>query len=183
MLSADWNSTSISSILSMAAIFPHVLVVGLAPVLHRVGVKRVLEGLALAKLLIGAGAFWFLVPGESHSFNIAVFFLANKVFNEAMCRHGNLVVADLIDEDLAEHPALNVSRSSLYFGAIALFTKPGQALAAMVGWQVLGVDGPVSSSVLYRYSTLVPVVCGAMQLGLWRLFRQRGAMVENLKVV
>lgn len=43
-------------------------------------------------------------------------------------RHGNLVLADIVDEDYVVNTRAQ-SMSSAIFGANALFTKPGQSLA------------------------------------------------------
>jgi Na+/melibiose symporter-like transporter len=154
-----------SLLLSVAAVAPHAVVVLVAPLLRRYGIETLFRSLLLLKIVIASIALLLLSPEESRPLHIAAFFLANKVFTEAICRHGNLLVADLIDEEAAMHPGRVASRSSLYFGAVALFTKPGQALAAMVGFFALQTGAP-----LFRIVTVVPAACGVLQLLLFARF-------------
>ena len=178
-----WGRPRQSGLLAAAALLPHVVVIAVAPLLRRLGAPRLLQLLAVLKIAISLTAFVFLLPAQSAPVWVAVFFLANKVFTETMCRHGNLVVADLIDEDSQLHPLRVQSRSSLYFGAIALFTKPGQAMAAMVGWGAFATgSGAEGQLQVFRYATLVPAACGALQLVCWRFFKA-GDGKEMLKVV
>ncbi len=134
--------------------------------LRRFGIEALYRSLLLLKIAIASVALLMLSPEESRPLHIAVFFLANKVFTEAICRHGNLLVAELIDEEAARRPERVASRSSLYFGAVALFTKPGQALAAMVGYFALQTGAP-----LFRIVVVVPAACGVVQLLLFARFR------------
>ena len=186
LLSPAWDRSRLSALLALAALLPHVVVVLLAPLLLRIGVKRLLQGLSILKFGLSLSAGYILNPESASAMTIAAYFLANKVFTETMCRHGNLVVAELIDEDFASHPLLTKSRSSLYFGAIALFTKPGQALAAMVGWGAFGSSfGNVSAKVFW-YATFVPALCGLLQFGFWISYFNTGTSIrkiEDLKTV
>ncbi len=165
-----------SILLSAAAVLPHVLVVLLAPLLRAIGVRYLIFALLLVKVVIGMAGWIFLTSGSASVLQLALFFLLNKACTEVICRHGNLVVAELVDEDSGHQTAL--SRSSMYFGAIALFTKPGQALAAMVGYVALQKDAP-----LFQMVTLVPVVCGLLQLGFYSLFSTHQSSKPQMKIV
>lgn len=168
---------SASFLLSAAAVLPHVLVVALAPVLRVVGVRLLLRALVVVKIAVGLAGWYFLTSGGASVAELGAFFLLNKSCTEVICRHGNLLVAELVDEDASNMELGAVSRSSMYFGAIALFTKPGQALAAMVGYLALQKDAP-----LFQMVTLVPVGCGLVQTCLFFMFAS-GESKPQLKIV
>lgn len=113
---------------------------------------------------------------------MAVFLLVNKIMGEAICRHGNLVVADLVDEDMVLSGETS-SRSSLILGTNALFTKPGQALAAVVGWFLFRNQTSVSDGgeVLFYSVVAVPAICGFLQLLLWSQFTLKGSALMQIK--
>lgn len=125
-LAAFWHSV----MLSLASLLPFAAVILLAPRIPKYGIYKVLQFLFLVKLAFGLFGYFF---GDGAGYLFYAFYLVgNKVFNETICRHGNLVVADLVDEDFFLYKRA-VSMSSAVFGANALFTKPGQSLAPMLG--------------------------------------------------
>ena len=61
---------------------------------------------------------------------------SNRVFTEGTCKLLNLVVTDLVDEDFVlNHRKQAVS--ALIFGTLALFSKPGQTFAPIIGTALL----------------------------------------------
>ena len=173
-VSPDVSPAAISMMLAFAATFPHVVVVAIAPALRKFGLYRMMQLLYLLKILISAVAFGSLQPGQSSVSSFCAFFLANKIMTETICRHGNLVVAELSDQDCHRNSRAN-SRSSMYFGAIALFSKPGQAIAAMIGWKALD-----NEYYFFVALTLVPCICGILQVLLWRKFTFSSSKYEEV---
>ena len=176
--STAFRSLGTSTLFVLAAVLPHVVVVLLAPFLITRGLYSVMRTLFAFKLL---SCLFVLMWGWSAAL-MAAFLFVNKVMGEAICRHGNLVVADLVDEDMALHGEV-ASRSSLILGANALFTKPGQAVAAVVGWFVFRGQSEVldHGESLFIYVVAVPAICGAMQMLLWSQFSLRGAKLAQIK--
>lgn len=198
---------STSSLFVLAALLPHVVVVALAPLLLRIGLHSLLRGLFSLKVTLSV--VFYLWWGDA-PLALAAFLMLNKIMTETICRHGNLVVAELVDEgsarvkrgavvertdaclpDMALHRRVE-SRSSLLYGAAALFSKPGQATAAMVGWFIFRDNGDAAAlraTDLAGPVLLVPALCGAAQLLLWQMYRPRrdgdgsGRRVGNAKDV
>ena len=190
-----------SSILALACILPHVFVVLLEPIIKSYGLYAVLMALFVLKLCF-AGSFWMFLDGEGPFVLIGIYLLFNKSFSECICRHGNLVVADLIDEDFVRN-GRHQSLSSAIHGTNAFFTKPGQSLAAMVGWKLLSnanfmpssrlnyfddvVDQveievtPNIRSQLFQMAVLIPICCGIIQIILWFQFSLKGAYLQKVK--
>jgi Na+/melibiose symporter-like transporter len=147
--------------------------------LKRIGVNSLLNWLFIVKILVCLMGFFLIDASAAPLLQLAVFFLSNKVFTEVICRHGNLVVSNLIDEDQAAHEGAQ-SRSALYFGAIALFTKPGQALAAMIGWATLG-NAFEDKVRLFQIVTLIPAFCGVVQLAIFMLYAKKAESAKQIK--
>ena len=194
LLGLDYSTLSsrqLSALLITAsALFPHALVIFFTPFQKTHGLYRLLTGLFIFKLVVAFGVFVF---GSFRSWLlIFLFIFINKSFSECICRHGNLVVADLVDEDQVINKR-TTSISSMIFGANALFTKPGQSLAPMVGWGVLtyhnfrtlASDDEENesglNSLMFSMLCLVPMICGALQLFLWRRFTLHGSHLRYIK--
>ena len=64
------------------------------------------------------------------------FFFSNRVFTEGTCKLLNLIISDLVDEDFVLHNRKQAI-SALIFGTSALFSKPGQTLAPLIGTWLL----------------------------------------------
>lgn len=109
-----------------------------------------------------------------------------KSFSECICRHGNLVVSDIVDEDKVKNQR-DASASTLIFGANALFTKPGQSIAPVVGWSVLsyhnfrGESSAELNGIMFTMLCLVPVCCAIIQYLLWRQYSLKGAYLRQIK--
>eukprot|EP00047_Mylnosiga_fluctuans_P024397 m.160353 g.160353 ORF g.160353 m.160353 type:complete len:413 (+) comp9849_c1_seq1:242-1480(+) len=93
---------------------------------------------------------------------------------QGTCKLLGLVISDLVDEDYIlrrrAHPL-----SALIFGAAALFAKPGQTIAPLLGTTALDRIGAagIQQGVFYLL-VLVPLCCGAVQLLCWAAFSLRG---------
>jgi Na+/melibiose symporter-like transporter len=113
------------------------------------------------------------------------------------------VVANLVDEDMLLHQRAN-SLSTLLFGVNALFTKPGQSIAPMIGWRMLtyydeaatankltdareagvaeGMRGAQTAThVMFLMWTFVPLLCALAQLLVWTRFDLRGSRLQRAK--
>eukprot|EP01114_Cavostelium_apophysatum_P001315 TRINITY_DN11119_c0_g1_i1.p1 TRINITY_DN11119_c0_g1~~TRINITY_DN11119_c0_g1_i1.p1 ORF type:complete len:474 (-),score=86.24 TRINITY_DN11119_c0_g1_i1:66-1487(-) len=180
-----------SVILSLASILPHVFVVVLANRIPSFGLYNVYQTFVIIKIVLSLLAYLFTENAGWAVF--ALFLLANKVFSETICRHGNLVLADLVDEDFVLNNRAQ-SMSSMIFGANALFSKPGQSLAPMLGWYLLSRHHQydptesevhksltVPSDVMFRMLVLVPLFCGILQFFLWRMFALKGDKLKEIK--
>ena len=184
------------SILSSSAVLPHFLVLLFTRLLNRIGLYHLMQfmygfKILLAFLFFWVGHFFFLDQGEtvsSLSF-IMLYMLVAKIFNEAICRHGNLVLADVVDEDKFIYQR-GSSMSSLIFGINAFFTKPGQSLAPMFGWRLLslfsssttgGTAMGISPFMIFFALIGVPVVCGCTQYFLWLFFSLHSNYLEIIK--
>ena len=108
----------------------------------------------------------------------------NQSFSECICRHGNLVVADIVDEDQVVNRRAG-NRSSMLFGATALFSKPGQSIAPMVGWGLLNFQwigqGDNPQTLLFSMLYLVPLLCGIFQYAAWSRYTLRGSYLSGVK--
>jgi len=184
-------------VLSAAATLPHFVVVTIAPFVSQYSLYTVVQGLFMAKLALATAAF-VTIGAESAPASIAIFLMLNKVCNEAMCRHGNLVVADLVDEDYSINKRQE-SASTILYGANALFTKPGQSIAPMLGWSVLqyvGYDADGNNAVrssdsltldsstrgsMFNLLVFLPATCALVQLFLWNKFSLRGSYLQLVK--
>jgi len=205
---ASWHTFSKASVLSLTAVLPHVGVILCASVVARLGVWKLLRQLyvfklltALAELLLGIYVGLHIQQEFSHPTSVAMLFLffvlLNKVSNEVICRHGNLVVANLVDEDMLLHQRSD-SLSTLLFGVNAFFTKPGQSFAPMIGWRVLAyfdktaqpgeteqgdVLGAQSAThAMFLMWTFVPLLCAIAQLLLWARFDLRADRLQRAKL-
>eukprot|EP01065_Artemidia_motanka_P017001 TRINITY_DN20578_c0_g1_i1.p1 TRINITY_DN20578_c0_g1~~TRINITY_DN20578_c0_g1_i1.p1 ORF type:complete len:535 (+),score=155.93 TRINITY_DN20578_c0_g1_i1:56-1660(+) len=106
----------------------------------------------------------------------------NRVLTENVCRLQPLVVTDLIDEDTVMHRR-SQSMSSMMFGSVALFTKPGQSLAPMFGAFVLArhtEPADVWFAVL-RLVTCVPLVLAVAEAAVWARYALDGARLRWVK--
>ena len=110
-----------------------------------------------------------------------------QVFTESICRHGNLVLADLVDEDTVSFRRTSPISATIA-GANALLTKPGQSIAPMAGWLLLNADTAEkldTSAGFYSQTGLVmlgvPVLCALLQLFIWSKFSLHGKYLNQVK--
>jgi Na+/melibiose symporter-like transporter len=180
-------------ILSASALLPHFLVVLCTSLLQRFGLFWLLHFLFSFKITFSICIFWifyFLFELDFSSSTslllLLLYILCAKVFNEVICRHGNLVLADIVDEDNYTYNR-SISMSSLVFGVNAFFTKPGQSLAPMFGKKMISYYGTgqsnlgVTPRVIFCFMTGVPIACGTIQLILWSFYTLHSNYLETVK--
>eukprot|EP01100_Stratorugosa_tubuloviscum_P009951 TRINITY_DN4209_c0_g1_i1.p1 TRINITY_DN4209_c0_g1~~TRINITY_DN4209_c0_g1_i1.p1 ORF type:complete len:203 (-),score=37.52 TRINITY_DN4209_c0_g1_i1:77-685(-) len=185
MLSDNFSAWTISITLSLASIIPHFLVILFAPFIQKYGLYYILKRLYQFKFIICIISF-LLVKKFNNQFIILLFMLTNKSFSESICKHNNLVVADLVDEDFYIH---NRSRplSTIIFGFHALFTKAGQSLAPIFGWFALtNLDqGQIINQEIKNYIFLlavcIPFICGIIQSLMWVQFSLKDSYLKLVK--
>jgi Na+/melibiose symporter-like transporter len=183
--------------LALSGALPHALVVAYGSMLQRsrVTLYVLLRRLFLAKLALPLVALALLFVYR-HWALLALAILALKVHNETICRHGNLVIADLVDEDAALFRRSHAI-PTMIFGANALFTKSAQSVAPMLATFVIGGDGgrqalgdtdaavPPTSNFLHSRSfailIAVPIVVALVQLALWRTFTLHSHRLSQVK--
>eukprot|EP00047_Mylnosiga_fluctuans_P024400 m.160403 g.160403 ORF g.160403 m.160403 type:complete len:238 (+) comp9849_c1_seq7:895-1608(+) len=131
----------------------------------------VIRALLWVKTAMAAVMFW---TGPDSVLLLCIFIASNRIFTEGTCKLLGLVISDLVDEDYIlrrrAHPL-----SALIFGAAALFAKPGQTIAPLLGTTALDRIGAagIQQGVFYLL-VLVPLCCGAVQLLCWAAFSLRG---------
>ncbi|KAH3743847.1 transmembrane protein 180-like [Pelomyxa schiedti] len=167
----------------LSSICPHFVVMALSPLVATYGVYPVIKGLIICKITLAVLALSLEIAWLSWTF-IPLYLLLNKVFNEALCRHGNIVVANLVDEDAVRYNR-KTSVSAMMFGVVAFVTKPGQSLAPMFTWALLNdnLTEPQSESgpTIVFLITVVPLVCGLLQLLLWLRFTLKGSVLSSIQ--
>lgn len=135
-----------------------------------------------------------------------LFLLSNRVFTEGTCKLLNLIISDLVDEDFVLHNRKQAI-SALIFGTAALFSKPGQTIAPLLGTWLLAeqtgyslfyTDDLWSSSTEKRASfhdstsdtlrwgcfyvlVFVPIVCACLQIFVWTRFKLHGGRLRWVK--
>lgn len=118
----------------------------------------------------------------------------------------NLIISDLVDEDFVLHNRKQAI-SALIFGTAALFSKPGQTIAPLLGTWLLAkqtgyslfyTDDLWSSSTDKRTSfhdstsdtlrwgcfyvlVFVPIVCACLQIFVWTRFKLHGGKLRWVK--
>ena len=188
-------------VLSASAILPHFLVIVCSYALERKGLYSLMKFLFGLKIVFSAIGYWIgrsfftFMDGNTDLASLIfllIYMVLAKSFNEVICRHGNLVLADIVDEDSYLHDRVT-SISSLIFGVNAFFTKPGQSLAPSIGWKMISlVSSPSSSSLsssslgihpmsIFLFLVCVPVVCGSIQLFVWGFFTLHSQYLEAVK--
>ena len=123
-----------------------------------------------------------------------------------MCKLLNLVTSDLVDEDYIRYDRTH-SVSALIYGASALFAKPGQTIAPLVGtWliarnvpgflfspeallggaDVVNVRDLDSSQLSNMQDTMftmlvyVPIVCASIQFFCWSKYNLHGRYLRQV---
>ena len=112
------------------------------------------------------------------------------------------MLANIVDEDQVINKREQTA-SAMIFGVNALFTKPGQSFAPMLGWTILYMNNfreavnpdsllqsedqsfdPNKSTIneiVFGMLCLVPACCAALQLLLWFKFTLKGNYLQNIK--
>jgi Na+/melibiose symporter-like transporter len=194
-----------SLVLGLSASLPHATVALLTGVVARYGAVPVVRVVIAVRLVLAALSLLLLRPlalaavdyaGAASataapatptlvamSLGAAFFLLMNKMLGEAVCRHTNLILSDVIDEDSVLH-GRHASESTLIHGLSFFVSKPGQSIAPMVAMSLLGdaVDGTAEyMSRLFMMMCCVPLACTVLQSILWLRYDLVGARLAAVR--
>jgi Na+/melibiose symporter-like transporter len=193
-----------SLVLGLSASLPHATVALLTGVVARHGAVPVVRVVIAVRLALAALALLLLRPLAlaavdfaagapatpaatptlvAMSLGAAFFLLMNKMLGEAVCRHTNLILSDVIDEDSVLH-GRHASESTLIHGLSFFVSKPGQSIAPMVAMTLLGdaVDGtPEYMLRLFTMMCYVPLACTVLQTILWLRYDLVGARLSAVR--
>lgn len=193
-------------LISACFVLPHLAIMALTPFVQKQGVYAVFHGILSFKLLIplavlaaawvnGSGGFTLGNPGW---FLIVVYICSARVVTESVCRLFPLVHSQLVDEDHYLHNRPRSMAASL-IGTSALFAKPGESLAPILGWRMLSLVGAPSDSdegslitassskvdstqahSLFLLLLFLPLACVSLQFLLWRKYTLRGTYLKQI---
>lgn len=191
-----------SFVLGLSASLPHATVALLTGVVARHGAVPVVRWLIAIRLALALVALLALRPLATLvvdplavstappssgvvalALGAAFFLVANKMLGEAVCRHTNLILSDVIDEDTIVNGRRG-SESTLIHGVAFFFSKPGQSIAPMLAMLLLG-DAAVDSAEyrwrLFHMMCMVPLACTAVQTLLWTRYDLVGARLAAVR--
>jgi Na+/melibiose symporter-like transporter len=208
VLAGPFLSLSTMGILISACfVLPHVAIMALTPFVQKKGVYAVFQGILGFKLLIPMavlGAAWVngsggLTIGNPGWLLIVIYICTARVVTESVCRLFPLVHSQLVDEDHYLHNRPRSMAASL-IGTSALFAKPGESLAPILGWRILSLVGtptdtaegtslvgsPLGSADPSQTHSLIlllfflPLACVSLQYLLWRKFTLHGPYLKQI---
>uniref|UniRef100_A0A7S0F397 ADP,ATP carrier protein n=1 Tax=Hanusia phi TaxID=3032 RepID=A0A7S0F397_9CRYP len=186
VLLVDLSRKTRSLIISTSFILPWLTTILVGPFVNKHGVHRLLQIAFSLKLTLSMIA---LCVGYKHQIFIGLFAVATRVLTECVCRQSPMVLADLADEDKYLH-IRDKSMSATVMGTNALFTKPGESLAPMLGWAILNYrstdakgigQGQGQQATLFYCLVLGPLLVASAQLVLWQSFKLRGEYLGKVK--
>eukprot|EP00004_Rigifila_ramosa_P010454 TRINITY_DN2230_c0_g1_i4.p1 TRINITY_DN2230_c0_g1~~TRINITY_DN2230_c0_g1_i4.p1 ORF type:complete len:485 (-),score=101.12 TRINITY_DN2230_c0_g1_i4:8-1372(-) len=190
VLAPAMSPGTLSILVALSFVVPHVLVVLLTPLVNERGLHASLRSLLLAKLALSLTAC-FLGLEASPTWLVAYVF-TSRVLTECGCRLSPLVVSDLIDEDMVIHKR-SQSMGAFLFGVINFFSKPGVSIAPALGWYVLSAYGyrdtrllgsgttPELAAATFALAVWIPFLVVAMQLVLWSAYTLHGSRLAGIK--
>lgn len=192
-----------SLLLGVSFVAPHINNLYFLALCRRFGVYSVIKWLFYVKLGL---SLIMLACGPNWSILLCFYIASNRVFTEGTCKLLNLIISDLVDEDFVLHNRKQAI-SALIFGTAALFSKPGQTIAPLLGTWLLAeqtgyslfyTDDLWSSSTEKRASfhdstsdtlrwgcfyvlVFVPIVCACLQIFVWTRFKLHGGRLRWVK--
>ncbi|XP_029201215.2 transmembrane protein 180-like isoform X1 [Acropora millepora] len=192
-----------SLLLGVSFVAPHINNLYFLALCRRFGVYSVIKWLFYVKLGL---SMIMLACGPNWSILLCFYIASNRVFTEGTCKLLNLIISDLVDEDFVLHNRKQAI-SALIFGTAALFSKPGQTIAPLLGTWLLAeqtgyslfyTDDLWSSSTEKRASfhdstsdtlrwgcfyvlVFVPIVCACLQIFVWTRFKLHGGRLRWVK--
>eukprot|EP00752_Nemacystus_decipiens_P008625 g7702.t1 len=174
---------------SLCLYAPKLMTQVLTPVADRFGTYRLIMGAAGFKLLAGALMF---VAGRRAWPLWTLLFLGNRLAATAWGFY-NLSFSDVIDEDTLRNKRPESMSVSVH-GVQALFVKPAQSLAPMLGMAFLPTGALKTDLVdmsagqadevkaaAFTLMWAVPAGCGLIQVLIWRAYRLHGAALKDMK--
>eukprot|EP00903_Cladosiphon_okamuranus_P018115 g16670.t1 len=174
---------------SLCLYAPKLMTQVLTPVADRFGTYRLIMAAAGFKLVAGTLMF---VAGRRAWPVWALLFLGNRLAATAWGFY-NLSFSDVIDEDTLRNKRPESMSVSVH-GVQALFVKPAQSLAPMLGMAFLPsgarktdladmsaeeADGVKTAAFTLMWA--VPAGCGLIQVLIWRAYRLHGAALKEMK--
>ncbi|CAM9507886.1 unnamed protein product [Ectocarpus sp. 12 AP-2014] len=169
---------------------PKLMTQVLTPVADRYGTYKLIMGAALFKLV--AGVLMFACGRRAWPL-WTLLFLGNRLAATAWGFY-NLSFSDVIDEDTLRNKRPESMSVSVH-GLQALFVKPAQSLAPMVGMAFLPagalktdlVDMTVRQAegvqaAAFTLMWAVPAGCGLVQVLIWRAYRLHGTALKDMKM-
>lgn len=192
-----------SLLLGVSFVAPHINNLYFLALCRRFGVYSVIKWLFYVKLGL---SLIMLACGPNWSILLCFYIASNRVFTEGTCKLLNLIISDLVDEDFVLHNRKQAI-SALIFGTAALFSKPGQTIAPLLGTWLLAeqtgyslfyTDDLWSSSTEKRASfhdstsdtlrwgcfyvlVFVPIVCACLQIFVWTRFKLHSGRLRWVK--
>ncbi|CAM9856807.1 unnamed protein product [Scytosiphon promiscuus] len=168
---------------------PKLMTQVLTPVADRFGTYKLIMGAAAFKLV--AGMLMFVVGRRAWPVWMLLF-LGNRLASTAWGFY-NLSFSDVIDEDTLRNKRPESMSVSVH-GVQALFVKPAQSLAPILGMAFLP-DGALKTDLMDMTSAqaknvqqaaftlmwAVPAGCGFVQVLIWRAYRLHGAALKDMK--
>ncbi|XP_077406670.1 transmembrane protein 180 isoform X1 [Vanacampus margaritifer] len=202
LLSDNISASTGSILLGISYVAPHLNNLYFLTLCQRHGVYQVIRWLFLLKLGLSVA---MLLAGADHVYLLCIFIASNRVFTEGTCKLLKLVISDLVDEDFVVNRRQQAA-SALLFGMVALFTKPGQTLAPLIGtWVLCAYTGydifqrePEKDSVVdassggespplrlgcFHMLVFVPITCALLQLAAWSRFTLHGRKLQSIKSI
>lgn len=203
-LLGDFISPQTGSILlGVSFVAPHINNLYFLALCRQFGVYTVIKWLFYVKLALSVV---MLVCGPNWPTLLCFYIASNRVFTEGTCKLLNLIISDLVDEDFVLHNRKQAI-SALIFGTSALFSKPGQTIAPLLGTWLLAEQTGHSlfySDDLWTSSTdritsfqdsandnlrwgcfyvlvYVPIVCACLQIFVWMRFKLHGVRLQWVK--
>eukprot|EP01063_Lacrimia_lanifica_P013351 TRINITY_DN1999_c0_g2_i1.p1 TRINITY_DN1999_c0_g2~~TRINITY_DN1999_c0_g2_i1.p1 ORF type:complete len:536 (+),score=124.94 TRINITY_DN1999_c0_g2_i1:98-1705(+) len=106
-----------------------------------------------------------------------------RVLIENVCRLEPLLITDLIDEDCVIHKRRHLM-SSVMFGAVALFSKPAQSLAPILGYYFISRASTTQVGLwltALSLTFLVPIFVTVLEIVVWAQYGLSGSHLDFVK--
>lgn len=185
-------------LLILSFLLPYLNNLYLLQLCRRHGTYFVIKILLVVKLILGC-IMWTI--GTKYWILLCLFISSNRIFTEGICRLLNLIITDLVDEDYVKFNRTSPV-SALIFGTAALFSKPGQTLAPLLGSYLIYLNtgksifldrvnksnkandffnSNAAKDGCFRVVVFLPIFCAVIQLITWHFFTLHGSYLENVK--
>lgn len=171
-----------------AFMFPHLTVLLLSNQIRNFGSYNFIKFSFVVKICMAVILFMI---GMTYPILIAIYMVLDSTMLGATSCLFNLPVAFVIDNDQKKYNRAN-PLSFTVFGLNALITKPAQSLAPMITVYLLNQSGYKTGdkssngateglrSAMFNMIVLVPLVLGMFQYAVWKLFKLRSKVVEEI---
>jgi Na+/melibiose symporter-like transporter len=189
-----------AGVVSASFLLPHLVTVALTPLVRQVGLYRVLQHVFSARLVfLSAAALATSFLGTAHQswpmrlwlpsqWTAAIVLLTNRVMSETVCRLFPVVIGDLTDEFVANHPDNPRSMAASMVGTATFLGRFSQSVAPVLGFSLLtsleaaGLEGyVVYKKCIWCSLILLPLGCVILQSIVWRFFTLHGDRLREVK--